>query len=233
MKAYKTLLFDVDETLLDFKAAEKQALSLLFKEQGFPLTEDVKVRYKEINDRLWQAYESGELARDEVVNTRFSLLLKEYGKEADGTRLQESYKSYLEQGHDLIDGAFSLIEKLSNYYDLYVVTNGISSTQYKRLKDSKLYPFFKDIFVSEDTGFQKPMKEYFNYVFKRIQGHNLAQTLIIGDSLSADIKGGLAAGIDTCWFNRDGKHNKGIVPTYEIAKLDELYNLLLTSPSVR
>ncbi|MCF2132630.1 YjjG family noncanonical pyrimidine nucleotidase, partial [Strepomyces sp. STD 3.1] len=187
MKAYKTLLFDVDETLLDFKAAEKQALSLLFNEHGFPLTEAVKVRYKEINDRLWQAYENGELARDEVVNTRFSLLLKEYGKEADGAYLQESYKSYLEQGHDLIDGAFSLIEKLSKYYDLYVVTNGISSTQYKRLKDSKLYPFFKGIFVSEDTGFQKPMKEYFNYVFKRIQGHNLAQTLIIGDSLSADI----------------------------------------------
>lgn len=82
--------------------------------------------------------------------------------------LEEKYRSFLEEGHQLIDGAFELIESLQDQYDLYIVTNGISKTQYKRLQASGLYPMFKGIFVSEDTGFQKPMKEYFDYVFERI-----------------------------------------------------------------
>lgn len=127
----------------------------------------------------------------------------------------------------MIDGAYELIERLSPSFDLYIVTNGVSRSQYKRLGDSGLYPFFKDVFVSEDTGFQKPMKEYFDYVFARIPGFSAEHGLIIGDSLSADIKGGQMAGIDTCWFNPGKKENEsGIIPTYEIQSLDELYDVL-------
>jgi len=115
-----------------------------------------------------------------------------------------------------------------NHYDLYIVTNGVSKTQYKRLRASGLYPLFKDVFVSEDTGSQKPMKAYFDYVFARIANFDVNQALIIGDSLSADIKGGQLAGLDTCWFNPEKKPNHTkIVPTYEIQKLEELYRILL------
>jgi 2-haloacid dehalogenase len=227
LKEYKTLFFDVDDTLLDFGAAEKLALQLLFEEQNVPLTTEIEENYKRINQGLWKSFEEGNLTRDEVVNTRFSLLFNQYGKEVDGTLLEKNYRSFLEQGHQLVDGAFELITELHSQYDLYIVTNGVSSTQDKRLRASGLYPLFKGIFVSEDTGFQKPMKEFFDFVFARIPHFEVNHALIIGDSLSADIVGGELAGMDTCWFNPNMKPNHSdISPTYQIHKLEELKGIL-------
>jgi 2-haloacid dehalogenase len=227
LKKYKTLFFDVDDTLLDFGAAEKLALQLLFEEQNIPLTSEIEEQYKRINQRLWKRFEEGELDRDEVVNTRFSILFNEYEKEMDGILLEKNYRSYLEQGHQLVEGAFELISELQNDYDLYVVTNGVSKTQYKRLHDSGLFPLFKDIFVSEDTGYQKPMKEFFDYVFSRIPNFRVEAALIIGDSLSADIKGGELAGLDTCWFNPNMKQNHTtITPSYQIHNLEEIMQIV-------
>jgi 2-haloacid dehalogenase len=223
LKKYKTLFFDVDDTLLDFGAAEKLALRLLFDEHHLPLTSEIEDQYKKVNHGLWKKFEEGKMGRDEVVNTRFSILFNEFGKEVDGELLEKNYRSYLEQGHQLVNGAFDLITALHNQYDLYIVTNGVSNTQDKRLRDSGLFPFFKKIFVSEDTGYQKPMKEFFDYVFARIPYFEVEQALIIGDSLSADIKGGELAGMDTCWFNPKMKLNHtDIIPTYQIQNLDEL-----------
>ena len=227
MKNYRTLFFDVDDTLLDFGAAEKSALRKLFQEQQIPLTAEIEANYRRINQGLWRVFEKGEMDRDQVVNTRFSLLFKEYGLEADGVLLEKKYRSFLEEGHQLIDGAFELIESLQDQYDLYIVTNGVSKTQYKRLQASGLYPMFKGIFVSEDTGFQKPMKEYFDYVFERIPHFSVDQGLIIGDSLTADIEGGRLAGLDTCWMNPDMSANHtDIEPTYQIQRLNELQHIL-------
>ncbi|KYD09069.1 YjjG family noncanonical pyrimidine nucleotidase [Heyndrickxia sporothermodurans] len=227
MKTYQTLLFDIDDTLLDFGAAEDLALRMLFADQEIVLTDEMKARYDLLNQGLWRSFEEGTITRDEIVNTRFSIFLKEYGKEVDGAILGKKYSSYLAEGHQRIDGALELISNLRQKYDLYIVTNGISETQYKRLHDSGLYSLFKDIFVSEDTGYQKPMKEYFDYVFARIPHFSQEKTLIIGDSLSADIRGGYTAGIDTCWFNPSMKsNNTDVIPTYQIQKLEELYQIL-------
>jgi 2-haloacid dehalogenase len=227
LKKYGTLLFDVDDTLLDFGAAEREALRLFFEEQNIPLTAEIETHYKKINQGLWKSFEEGKLDRDEVLNTRFSILFKAYNREVDGALLEKSYRSYLEEGKQLVNGALEVITDLQNQYDLYIVTNGVSKTQYKRLRASGLHPLFKDIFVSEDTGFQKPMKEYFDYVFARIPNFDVKQALIIGDSLSADIKGGQLAGLDTCWLNSEMKpNNTDIVPTYEIQILEELYRIL-------
>ncbi|WP_144555049.1 YjjG family noncanonical pyrimidine nucleotidase [Bacillus sp. X1(2014)] len=227
MKKYQTLLFDVDDTLLDFTAAEALALNLLFESQNIPPTKEMEDNYKKINQRLWSLFEEGKISRDEVVNTRFSLLFKEMGQLADGVFLEKNYRGYLEEGHQLISGAFELVSVLQNHYELYIVTNGVSKTQDKRLRDSGLHPLFKGIFVSEDTGFQKPMKEFFDYVFDRIPNFSPEQTLIIGDSLSSDIKGGQLAGLDTCWFNPNAKpNNTGIFPTYEIHDLNGLFTIL-------
>lgn len=227
MSKYRTLLFDVDDTLLNFGAAENLALRLLFEDQKIPLTTEIEADYKKINQGLWKSFEEGKLSRDEVVSTRFSILFKLYGLEVDGVLLEKKYRSYLEEGHQLVQGAFGLITALQHEYDLYIVTNGVSKTQDKRLRDSGLYPLFKDIFVSEHIGYQKPKKEFFDHVFKRIPNFSVEQSLIIGDSLTADIKGGQLAGLDTCWFNPKMKLNDTeIIPTYQIHKLEELYQIL-------
>jgi 2-haloacid dehalogenase len=227
MRKYQTLLFDVDNTLLDFSAAEDEALRLLFEDQDFPLTDEVKDQYKKINQSLWRLFEEGKIDRDTVMNTRHSRLFKEYGREVDGALLESKYRNYLREGHQLVDGAFELISHLHNHFDLYIVTNGDSETQHKRLKDSCLYPFFKEIFVSDEIGFQKPQKEFFDYVFARIPNFSVEKGIIIGDSLSADIKGGYLSGIDSCWINPEMLPNDtNIIPTYQIQKLDELYHIL-------
>ncbi len=227
MKQYKTLLFDVDDTLLDFGAAEKVALRKLFEKHQIPLTPEIVVNYKKINQSLWKQFEDGTIDRSEVLNTRFSVLLNEFDHEVDGVLFENSYRNFLEEGKQLVEGAFELVTALKGHFELYIVTNGDSSTQYKRLHASGLHPMFKDIFVSEDTGYQKPMKEYFQYVFNRIPNFSVENSLIIGDSLNADIKGGQLSGIDTCWFNPHMKTNDTeVVPMFEIQKLDELYRIL-------
>ena len=227
MKKYQTLFFDVDDTLLDFGAAENEALRMLFEDQNIPFTDAIQADYKRINQGLWRSFEEGKLDREEVVNTRFAILFQEYGQEVDGSLLDKQYRSYLEKGHQLVDGAMELITELHKQFDLYIVTNGVSKTQDKRLRNSGLYPLFKGIFVSEDTGYQKPMKEYFDYVFARVPNFTVEQGLIIGDSLSADIRGGYLAGMDTCWFNPDRNPNHmDLVPTYEIQRLNQLYGIL-------
>lgn len=227
MKKYKTLLFDVDDTLLDFQKAEKSALRMLFEEKGMSLTSEIEAQYKKINKSLWTAFEEGKINRDEVVNTRFSILFKEYGEEVDGILFENNYRSYLEEGNQLMEGALQFINQIQSEYDLYIVTNGISKTQDKRLRNAGLHALFQDIFVSEDTGYQKPMKEYFDYVFERIPNFVPEEGLIIGDSLSADMKGGYVAGIATCWFNPERKLNdSGIIPTYEVHNFEELYAIL-------
>jgi len=227
MNKYKTLFFDADDTLLDFAAAEELALRLLFKEQNFPLSKDIEEHYQTLNQKLWRSFEEGKISRDEVVNTRFSSLFKEYGHEVDGVLLEQKYRGFLDEGHQLVHGALNVITKLQQQFDLYIVTNGVSKTQDKRLRDSGLHPFFTEIFVSEDTGFQKPMKEFFEYVFARIPNLSIENSLIVGDSLTSDMKGGQLAGLDTCWFNPEARPNhSGIVPTYEIQRLEELYQIL-------
>lgn len=227
MKRYHHLLFDVDDTLLDFGAAERVALRLLFEEHAFPFTPETEAAYRRINHDLWRAFERGAISRDEVLHTRHSRLFKEFGREVDGAAMDRIFSRHLEAGHQLVDGAYDLIVSLKDDYHLYLVTNGVSTVQDKRLRGSGLHPLFKGIFVSEDTGYQKPMKQYFDHVFARIPGFSASTALIIGDSLTADIQGGHGAGLDTCWFNPGAKTNGGgVTPTYQIQRLDELHQIL-------
>lgn len=224
---YNTLLFDVDDTLLDFQAAEKQALTKLFATEGLTLSPDLEEKYKTMNHKLWAAFERGEKTRDEVVNQRFGLFFEALGVRVDSIDLENRYRKFLEEGHDLLGNSYQIVADLSKKANLYIVTNGVSQTQYRRLTDAKLLPFFKAVFVSEDTGYQKPMKEYFDYVFARIPNFEKEATVIIGDSLSSDIQGGITAGIDTIWLNSKSEQaTAGIQPTYTINQLESIYRIL-------
>ena len=227
MKRFQTLLFDADNTLFDFSACEQEALIQTFRKYGYKLNEEVFNTYERINVGLWKLYETGEMDRNTVIYSRFGLLFKEIGIEDDGIIFEDDYQELLGMQHFFIKDAPEVVEYLYQKFDLYIVTNGVTATQLRRLKDSKMEQYMKKIFVSEETGFQKPMKEYFDYCFDRIDNFDKSKTIIIGDSLSSDIKGGNNAGITTCWYNPFLLENKTDAKVdYEIRNLKEIYSVL-------
>jgi 2-haloacid dehalogenase len=151
------------------------------------------------------------------------------GKVVDGVQWENIYRELLGNGCKHMEGALEVCQSLSVSHRLFVITNGITETQIKRLKQSGLYEFFEDIFDSQSIGFQKPSKEFFDYVISHIKDFNIKEVLIIGDSLNTDIKGGLLSGIDTCWINRNSqKCSAEIQSTYTVTRLVELYDICAT-----
>lgn len=237
---YSTLLFDADDTLLDFKASERDALSYIFEQLDIPLTDEIRSYYLLINHGLWKAFERGEISRNDVLHTRFvtvfdslqkqgiaPLELTFAGKPIDSSELEPIYQAKLAMGHNLIPGAKELIETLRKTHRVYIVSNGVATTQQNRLNSSGLYPLFEDVFISEMTGYQKPQIEFFHYCIDRIPDFSPETTLIIGDSLTSDIKGGNNIGIDTCWYNpRHEEKNVKVSVTYEIHTLEDLYKIV-------
>ena len=227
MKKYKYLLFDVDGTLLDFNKAEEQALINTFQKYNIVLTEQMNQRYEQINKQLWKDFENGLIDKKTIVYTRFVQLFQEFGIDEDGIAFEDDYQDALGEGYFLLPHARDILEKLYQKYPLYVVTNGVSKTQYSRLKGTRIDQYFQDIFVSEDIGYQKPTREYFDYCFKKMKNIDLDQTLIIGGSLSSDIQGGINVGIDTCWYNPHCiEKPQDMNITYIIHDLRELLDLL-------
>lgn len=227
MNKYKYLLFDVDGTLLDFDKAEQYALEYTFRHYDISLTYEINQRYEEINKKLWKDFENGLIDKKTVVYSRFVLLFKEFNIPVDGIAFEDDYQKALGQGYFVLPHTIEVLSALYQKYPLYVVTNGVSQTQYSRLEGTDIKKYFQNIFVSEDIGHQKPSKEYFDYCFKNIDKIDLSKTLIIGDSLSSDIQGGINAGIDTCWFNPNHLDKPEAMPiNYEIHDLRELLQLL-------
>ena len=223
----KFLLFDVDGTLLDFSASEKKALAKTFAEYSLPFTDAVYQWHLVNNAKLWQDYEKGIIDRKTVLYTRFVRLFEHFGYVGDGAAFEDSYRCNLNHSCEVFPEAPEVVQTLNKTHALYIVTNGVASTQEIRIADSGLKPYFKDIFISEHLGSQKPQKAFFEQCFARIPDFDPALALIIGNSLTSDIKGGNNAGIETCWFNPTGEENHTDAKVdYEIRSLKELYDLL-------
>ena len=226
-KRYEVLLLDADGTLLDFDRAEAESFKAVLKKYGFPQTETLAEEYHKINKECWEAFEEGKIDRETVLTSRFERFFKGHGLTVDGREAENYYRSFLGRGFYLIDGALEICSYLKKRYALYIVTNGVADTQHIRLRESGLEPYFKDVFISEEAGSQKPKKEFFDYCFARIPGAEPEKMLLIGDSLTSDMRGGVNAGVDTCWYNPSRRKNdKGVCVTYEIQDLIQLEELL-------
>ncbi|MEG1383307.1 MAG: YjjG family noncanonical pyrimidine nucleotidase [Erysipelotrichaceae bacterium] len=220
---YKYLLFDGDDTLFDFKKTEKNAFILSLEAFDIPYSETIFETYKTINHGLWTAFEKGEIEKSVIHERRFKDFLKALKIDKDGDALAKCYIEKLAQGSYLFEDALSLCKELAKDHELYLCTNGFSYVQHARFNASPIKAYFKDIFVSEDSGFQKPQKAYFDYVFERIPNFKLEEALLIGDSLSSDMMGGINAAIKTCWYNPNHLKNDPNIPIdYEINALKAL-----------
>ncbi|MDO4333434.1 MAG: YjjG family noncanonical pyrimidine nucleotidase [Eubacteriales bacterium] len=225
---YRALFLDMDGTFLDFHAAEREAFDKAFGKTGKVPEKEHYLLYSRINDELWKAFERGEIEKEQIRNSRFGRLFEQLGISADGIAVERDYEIFLGEGHELIPHAREVLTFLAGRYPLYVTTNGFANVQRNRLKLAGIEGFMEQIFISEEIGYQKPKKEFFDACFSRIEPSVLpGEVLLIGDSLTSDILGAKNAGIASCWFNPERRKNEsGIQPDYEIGSLLELKELL-------
>ena len=223
------LFLDLDDTILDFHKAERIAVSKTFRAFGIEPTDEVLERYKAINIAHWKMLERGELTRAEVLVNRFRALFEEYGVVCNATAVARSYEVNLSTGHFFLPGAEEAVERLSKKYRLYLASNGTAKVQAGRMTSANLYRFFEKVFVSEEIGHNKPSKDYFEAAFAQIPGFDPARAMMVGDSLTSDILGGINAGIRTCWVNPNHAPADPKIPAdYEIETLSQLEALLET-----
>lgn len=223
----RNVLFDLDDTLFDFHKAEKIALTKTLVHFGIDPTEETLALYSTINAAHWKRLELGEISREEVKVGRYRELFKTIGVECDPVKATAYYESMLAIGHYFMPGAPELLEELYGKYRLYIVSNGTAKVQEGRVGSSGIAKYMDGIFISQILGANKPDKQFFDICFAEIPDFSLSETVIIGDSLSSDIKGGINAGITTVWFNPKGIENDSdIKPDYTIKELSEVPGLL-------
>lgn len=221
---YKFLLFDIDDTLLDFEVAQENAFKLFLADYDITFTPEIYEAYNQYNQNLWRLYEDGTLQKSELLRTRFPNFLKRFGVDIrDGKDADDCYRQYLAKGNQLIDGVLPLVERASMQYTLGVVTNGVSLTQRTRLENNGLLSYFPHIFISDELGYQKPDRRFFDVVMDTLNITNPSDVLLIGDNLTADIFGAQQVGFHTCWVNKNNvEMTLSVPPTMMITTVSEL-----------
>jgi len=224
----KTILWDVDGTLLDFRAAEREAIRACFASHGLgSVTDEMIARYSVINAGYWQRMELGEITKREVLVGRFEEFFRNEGISCSADSFNEEYQLRLGDTICYIDDSLALLRSLRGRVRQYAVTNGTAAAQEKKLKNSGFDQVFDGIFISDQVGVEKPGKGFFDRVFAAIGPVELSETMIVGDSLTSDMRGGENAGIVTCWYNPKGLINdRGVRVDHEIGRLDEIKSLL-------
>lgn len=222
-KRYQWLLFDADGTLFDYNRAEALALEKTFRHVGAPFEPGYLNEYQRINRELWQALEQKQITPDVLRVRRFELLFAKLGISISPVVFSEAYLKYLADCGELMEGAQDVLDALSAKYRFAILTNGLQSVQRNRLARSPVQHHIATLVISEEVGFAKPERGFFDAAFARIGNPPKDQALMIGDSLAADIQGASDYGIDACWYNP--KHQpRPVSPaiTYEITHLREL-----------
>ena len=221
------LFLDLDDTILDFHKAERLALSKTFRDYGLEPTKEVLGRYHVINKWHWEQMELGKMDRPQVLRGRFRMLFEEMGMAVDPADCAKAYEKNLSVGHYFLPGAEEAVMSLHKKYRLFLASNGTASVQHGRMTSANLYRFFEQVFVSQEIGHNKPSPAYFRGCFARIPDFDPAKAVMVGDSLSSDIKGGANAGLRTVWVNPGHAPNTtDIRPDFEIESITQLEALL-------
>lgn len=233
MSKFKILLWDIDGTILNFDAAERAAIRKGFEAMELGIcTDEMLLDYSSINVEYWKKLERGEMSKPDILVGRFKDFFAKYHIDpsvADAFNAQ--YQLDLGDTICFHENAFELLEELSHGFKQYAVTNGTAKAQHKKLNASGLIKIFDNVFISDELGVEKPNKGFFDLAFSRIKEQigdfSLDEVLIIGDSLTSDIRGGNNACIKTCWYNPKLQKNAlDVHVDFNISSLEELHNIL-------
>ena len=224
---YDWLLFDADGTLFDYDKAETAALQQAFQTLGVSYQPDYLPAYRRVNSQMWRAFERGEITQTRLKPRRFELLSEAIDVPLDPAQFSATYLLQLGQNAQLIDGTEAMLQALNGKVNMMLITNGLQAVQRSRFALSPLPAYFADIVISEEVGVAKPAPGIFDIAFEKMGNPARDRVLIIGDSLSSDMAGGINYGIDTCWFNPEGRAQDGLAGiTYDIQSLDELLDIV-------
>lgn len=229
MGKYKTVFWDLDQTLLNFDLSMDHAIRKVFERFGLEINDEIVARYDEINRSYWNRLELGEITKEEVKTGRFRTLFEELGiQNVLPEEMAPAYQKELGSVFFYMEGAKELVSLLREKgYRQYIVTNGVNATQENKMKLSGLDQIMDGVFVSELIGYPKPMKEFFDGCFAALPDVDREECILVGDSLSSDMRGACNAGIAGCWFNPQEKQKDIDVKTdYEIRRLEEVLTIL-------
>ncbi len=225
--SYRWILFDADGTLFNYSKAETEALEKAFAASGLRFEATHSELYRRINHRIWLRFERGEIAQSELEVRRFEQLFEALGLEADPERFSARYLLALAEGTHLLDGAEQIVRELHGRVGMVILTNGLKDVQRPRLAGSALDGYFSDVVISEEVGSAKPAPGIFDAAFSAMGHPDKRDVLIVGDSLTSDIRGGSDYGIDTCWFNPEGRPRATDAEiSYEIRQLSEVAEIV-------
>lgn len=220
----KNILIDVDNTLLDFDESAKQSVKLGFAEFGIPYSDWTFERFRKINLDMWMAMERGEITKEELMRTRWQNVFKHLDIDADGIKFEHRFRELLNECAIQIDGAMDALEYLASKYPVSVASNAPYNQQLHRLSSANMLQYIDNVFVSEKIGFAKPNKEFFDACFAN-SPFTPDETVMIGDSLTADINGAIAYGIHTCWFNHYGEDASNVKCDWVVHSMAELKDI--------
>lgn len=231
MMKYEVIIFDADDTLFDFKKSEKEAFKNTMIDFNFDYDESYHLKvYHDINNLIWKEFEQGYITQEKLKIERFRRLSDKLKVTFNEGEFAKSYMNNLSNASYLLDGSFDLIKSLKSNYKLSIITNGLTLVQEKRIRKSIIAKYFDDIVISEEISISKPDSKIFEHALNNINYFEKSKVLMVGDSLTSDIQGGINFGIDTCWYNPNKTiNNKDVKPTYEISCFNDLKDLLMKS----
>ena len=224
---FTTILWDNDNTLMDFEYSMHKALKASFDAFELPINDQIIARYEVINTDYWKRLEKGLVTKQQLLDGRFLDLFAELGYEVDVKEFRKLFQIELGSYYAYLDDSLEICKALKGKIKQYIVTNGVEETQIRKIKAAGFYDLMEEIFISGVVGYEKPRKEYFDYCLEKIEEKDLSKILIVGDSLTSDIAGGNNAGIMTCWYNpKNKKAGKEYHIDYEIHNLAEIFDVL-------
>lgn len=228
-RRFDIVLLDADETVFDFQKAEAYSFKRMLESYGITYTDERLALYSEINSNLWKALERGEVTRERLKTLRFEMFFLEIGVSGvDLIEVNDRYLTNLSNSTFMIEGAPQFVKELHKYCKIYLATNGLKKAQTGRLSKSEIKDDVDGMFISEEIGYAKPDKAYFDFIFDSINAADKSRVIILGDSLTSDMQGGRNAGITTCRYNRDGVVVESDLCDYQITHYDEFFDILFS-----